>query len=227
MYLTSSTALAFILITITTIFIFYRASRKNSKTLYVIFVYLFIQGILAYFGFYNTEPINPLKIPLVVAPSFILMFYILFSGSGKKFVQSLDLKVLTLLHTIRIPVEFVLFLLFVQGEIPEIMTFEGRNLDILAGITAPFIYYLTFIKNRIGPKGLLAWNVISLALLVNIVIHALLSLEIPIQQFGLQQPNRAILKFPYIWLPVIVVPIVFFSHCAAIRRLSEKNKKTS
>ena len=217
--------IAFIPITITTVFLFYLASHKNKKTLYAILPYLIVQGLLAYFSFYNTQPLNPLKIPLVVAPSFILLFYVLFSQAGKEYTQSLNLKTLTLLHTIRIPVELVLFLLFTHNAIPEVMTFEGRNFDILAGISAPIIYYLAFVKNKIGPKGLLVWNILSLGLLINIIVHALLSIEIPMQQFGFAQPNRAILYFPFIWLPVVVVPIVFFSHCVAIQRLLKGNKQ--
>ncbi len=216
---TTLTAFAFVIITITTALLFYLASHKNKKALTVIMIYMLAQGLLSYFGFYNTHPVNPLKIPVVIAPSFVLLFYILLSSRGKKFIETLNLKTLTLLHTIRIPVELVLFLLYTQKAIPEIMTFAGRNFDILAGITAPMVYYLAFVKNKIGPKALLVWNVISLGLLINIIIHAVLSMELPIQQFGFDQPNKAILTFPYNWLATIVVPIVFFSHCATIQRL--------
>lgn len=223
----NSTSLAFILITCTTVLLFYLASHKNSKALGLIFLYLLTQGLLAYFSFYSVQPLNPIKVPMVVVPSFILVFYLLFSTKGRTFTQSLNLKTLTLLHTIRVPVELILFLLCTQKLIPEIMTFEGRNFDIVAGLTAPVIYYLAFIKNKIGPKGLLAWNMICLGLLINIIIHAVLSTEIPFQQFGLDQPNRAILQFPYIWLPTVVVPIVFFSHCVAIKRLLKMKPKDS
>jgi hypothetical protein len=38
----------------------------------------------------------------------------------------------------------------------------------------------------------------------------------PAQQLNFDQPNRAVLYFPYVWLPAIVVPIVLFSHLAAL-----------
>jgi len=216
---TTLTAIAFAIITFTTIFLFYLASHKNKKATILILLILATQGMIAFFDFYNVQPLSMVKVPMLMAPSFIILFSVLFSASGKRFINSLNLKTLTLLHTIRIPVELVLFLLFTQKAIPEVMTFEGRNFDILAGITAPIIYYLAFVKNKIGPKGLLLWNILSLGLLINIILHALLSLELPFQQFGLEQPNRAILYFPYVWLPTILVPIVFFSHCATIQRL--------
>jgi len=100
------------------------------------------------------------------------------------------------------------------------MTFSGRNFDILAGITAPFVYYFVFFKKSISKKGLLIWNIICLLLLLNIVVNAILSTPIPIQQFAFDQPNLAILHFPMVWLPTFVVPAVLFSHIVAIYRLT-------
>ena len=102
------------------------------------------------------------------------------------------------------------------------MTFEGRNFDILAGITAPIIVWMAFRKNQINRPLLITWNLVSLLLLLNIVITAILSIATPIQQFGFEQPNRAVLYFPYIWLPAIIFPIVLFTHLASIFQLSRK-----
>jgi hypothetical protein len=137
---------------------------------------------------------------------------------GRKWTKSLDFKTLTLVHVVRIPVELVLYWLFLHKAVPELMTFSGRNFDILAGITAPFVYYFGFLKNMIHRKGILLWNIICLLLLLNIVVNAILSAPTPFQQFAFGQPNIAILHFPYIWLPTVVVPIVLFSHLVAIRK---------
>lgn len=40
-----------------------------------------------------------------------------------------------------------------------------------------------------------------------------------VQQFAFDQPNVAILHFPFIALPGCLVPLVALSHLAAIRRL--------
>jgi hypothetical protein len=99
------------------------------------------------------------------------------------------------------------------------MTFEGRNFDILSGITAPVIYYFVFIKKNMSRKALLLWNFICLGLLFNIVINAILSVPAPFQQFAFEQPAIAIQYFPFIWLPSVIVPLVLLSHLAAIRQL--------
>lgn len=105
------------------------------------------------------------------------------------------------------------------------MTFEGRNFDILSGISAPFIYYFGFIKYKLSNKILLAWNILCLGLLINIVTNAVLSLPYPFQQFAFSQPNIAILYFPFIWLPAVIVPIVLLSHLASIRVLILQQRK--
>jgi len=44
------------------------------------------------------------------------------------------------------------------------------------------------------------------------------------QLFAFDQPNIAILYFPFVWLPSFIVMTVLFSHLISIRRLV-KNKK--
>jgi hypothetical protein len=131
----------------------------------------------------------------------------------------MDIKTLTLLHTVRIPVELVLYWLYVQKDVPQLMTFEGRNFDILSGITAPVVYYLGFVKPRIGRKWLIVWNVACLLLLINIVAHAVLAAPTPLQQIALDQPNVAIAYFPFVLLPSFIVPMVLLAHVASLRQL--------
>ena len=99
------------------------------------------------------------------------------------------------------------------------MTFEGRNFDILSGISAPIIYYFAFAKGNTNKALLVTWNIACILLLVNIVAIAILSTPYPFQKFGFDQPNVAIFYLPYIWLPAVVVPIVLFAHVASLRQL--------
>ena len=99
------------------------------------------------------------------------------------------------------------------------MTFEGRNFDIVSGITAPIIFYFFFVKKSWRVSLLLAWNFICLGLLLNIVVNAALSAPFAFQQFAFDQPNIAVLHFPFVWLPSFIVVIVLLSHLAAIRKL--------
>jgi hypothetical protein len=104
------------------------------------------------------------------------------------------------------------------------MTFEGRNFDILSGLTAPIIFWLVFRQGKINRLLLLVWNFLALGLLINIVVNAFLSFPFAFQQFAFDQPNRAVLYFPFVWLPTVVVPLVLFCHLASIWQLLSNGK---
>jgi hypothetical protein len=99
------------------------------------------------------------------------------------------------------------------------MTFEGGNLDILSGLSAPFIFYFGYVRPVISRKWLLAWNIACLLLLVNIVSRAVLSAPFVFQRFGFGQPNVALFYFPFSWLPGFVVPAVLLAQLMNLRKL--------
>jgi hypothetical protein len=212
----------FMIAVIFTFWFFYKAAR-NSKVLAVVMLsWLIIQGAVAMSEFYLTTNTVPPRFALAVGPAIVAILILFLIPSGRRWIRNLDLKYLTWVHSVRIPVELVLYWLFLSALVPEIMTFSGRNFDILAGLTAPLMIYFTFTKNIIGRNGLLAWNIICLLLLGNIVFTAALSAPSVFQQFAFEQPNVAILIFPYVWLPSFIVPIVLLSHLAAITQLTKK-----
>lgn len=219
-------SIVFILTTFFTVgFIFY-ANRKNfSKTfpaktlLFLIPFWLLLQAALSSSGFYlKTDAMPPRIFLFAVLPTFLLII-LLFIFNSKFFVSNLSLKNLTLLSIVRVPVEIVLYWLFRNGQIPQVMTFEGKNFDILAGITAPIVAWLAFRNGKINRPLLVIWNICGLLLLFNIVSTAAFSIPSPVQQFGFEQPNRAVLYFPFVWLPAVVVPIVLFCHLAGLRQI--------
>jgi hypothetical protein len=200
-------------------------NKLPSKILlFVLPLWLCFQGVLASGGFYQeTATIPPRLILFGILPCLLLIVaFFFFFREG--FVARLPLPMLTLLHVVRIPVELVLYWLFLGGLIPQMMTFEGRNFDIASGILAPFVYLAAFRGGKISTWMLIGYNVLGLLLLANIVSIAALSLPSPVQQLNLDVPNRGVLLFPYVWLPAVIVPIVLFSHLAALWQLVTRRK---
>lgn len=130
---------------------------------------------------------------------------------------------LTYLHVVRVPVEMVLWWLFLNGAVPQLMTFEGKNMDVFSGLSAVFIAYFGYTQHKLNKTLLLAWNFICLALLINIVFMAVLSAPLAFQQFAFEQPNIGVFHFPFVFLPGFIVPIVLFSHLLCIRKLLFSN----
>ncbi len=212
-------SLIFGLTTVLTVWLFYKAANKSKGTLLIITGWLVLQSAIGLSGFYTVTDNIPPRFLLAILPPVLFIIGLFITSRGRKYIDSLEIKILTILQTIRIPVEIVLFWLFVHKTVPELMTFEGRNFDILSGLTAPVIYYLGFKKQAINKKLILAWNFICLGLLINIVANAVLSAPFPFQQFAFNQPDIAVLYFPFNWLPSCIVPIVFLSHLASIRQI--------
>jgi len=202
---------------------FYLASK--SRTFLIIAIgWTILQTILGLIGIYqDTESMPPRIMVFAFLPALMLIVTTFLISKGKTFIDRIDLKTLTYFHTIRIPVEIVLTLLYYQGLMSVLITFEGTNFDLFSGITAPIIAYFTFQTNTKNKKLLLSWNVLCLLLLLNVVITAIFSTPFPFQMFSFDQPNIAILYFPFHLLPTVIVPTVLFGHLVAIRQLI-KNK---
>ena len=214
----------FVSTTMLTVVMLYAAVRQVSvvgalRLLAVSVIWLAVLGLLAYNHFFQQLTAKPPRFLLTIGPPLLLLVVVLVSAKGRAWMHKLPLSVLTLTHTVRVPVELALYGLYVHQQIPQLMTFEGRNYDILAGLTAPIIAYFVFRRNQLSTRWLLIWNFLALGLVLNIVIQAVLAAPLPFQQLAFDQPNVGILKTPYVWLPGFIVPVVLFSHVVAIYRL--------
>ena len=207
---------------IAAIWLFFKATYYSNFFLILLSGWLIIQSVLSIEGFYNSTDTMTARFPLLLFPSLLFIIVLFITKRGKEFIDSLDLATLTIFHIIRIPVEIVLFWLFVNKSIPEAMTFHGRNPDIISGLSAPVVYYFGFVKRRLSKSVILVWNVICLLLLINVILNAILSLPSRFHQFGFEQPNIALGYFPFILLPACLVPLVILATIAAIRQLFHK-----
>ena len=219
-------SITFILTTFLTVgFLFYAVKQTVFETIpakifiFLLSFWIFFQAILSINGFHQNSAAFPPRLVLFGVFPALLLLIIYFIFFRQNFIEKLPLKILTILSVVRIPVEIVLLWLFQNQFVPQSMTFEGRNFDILSGITAPIVYFLAFRGGKINRPLLIVWNIFSIALLFNIVITAILALPAISPNLPTELQNRAVTFFPYIWLPTIVVPIVLFSHLASLWKL--------
>ncbi len=214
--------IVFGLTTMLAVYIFFRASNNSIATLLILLGWLLLQAFITLSGFYTFTKSTPPRFILLGLPALVTIILLFIVPKGRQYIDSLNPATLTVLHTVRVAVELVLFWLYINKTIPQLMTFEGRNFDIVSGLTAPLIFYFGYVKKQLSGTVILVWNVICIGLLVNIVVNAVLSAPFPFQQFGFEQPNIAVLYFPFTWLPCCVVPLVLFAHLATIRQLLKK-----
>lgn len=190
------------------------------KILSGILVWIALQGFLAIKGFYLVTDSIPPRFVFAVMPTFLFIFYIIFF-KWDSIKNKFDAERLTYFHIVRIPVEIAIFSWYTYALVPKLMTFEGVNFDIFSGITAFFIGFGYFRKQWISDKVYIFWNYICLALLVNIVVQAIGSAQTPLQFQAFDQPNVAVMLFPFIWLPSFIVPAVLFAHLFCLKQGSK------
>lgn len=211
--------LCFIGTVILTVVLLYRASGYNRTLVLIVTGWLVLQAALTLAGFYQVFSARPPRFGLLVLPPVVAIVILFTTLGGRRFLDSFNGKTLTLLHIVRMPVELILFGLYLHHSVPRLMTFDGGNLDVLSGLTAVFIWYFGYLNHKLSRGWLLAWNFAALALLFNIVLRAVLSLPLSFQQFGFDQPDTALVYFPYSLLPSFVVPAVLLAHLINIRKL--------
>jgi hypothetical protein len=233
--LPAALSIAFLLTTLVTLILFHRTvaaatdpamQRLAWPITIAAMVWLTLQGVVSMQGIYwkNPDALPPRIFLFGVLPALLFIAGTFATSAGRRFITTLPLSRLTWVHSVRIAVELLLWNLFLQGAVPQLMTFEGRNLDIIAGLTAPFVA-IGIVKHWFTSRMLLIWNLICLALLINIVTIAVLSVPSPLQKLAFDQPNRAVLIFPFSLLPAYIVPMVLFSHLVAITRLIQGSGK--
>ena len=160
-----------------------------------------------------------------VALLFPLPFVLLaaFSKKGTYLLQTIPLHWLIYMQSFRIAVELLLLLAFIGGRLPVQMTFEGRNFDIITGFLALPVGYLVATRRAYAKKLAIAFNIVGMILLLNILVIAVLSMPTPIRYFMNEPANTIVAQFPYILLPGILVPVAYGLHILSLRQLLKSN----
>jgi hypothetical protein len=99
------------------------------------------------------------------------------------------------------------------------LTFAGANVDIYIGASAPLIAWLST-RGRWGLKLALAWNVLGLLALSNVVTRAVLTTPGPMNLIHAEVPNVMFGTFPYMFIPGFFVPLAVLLHLLAIAAIS-------
>jgi len=107
-----------------------------------------------------------------------------------------------------------------RGIMPSQMTYTGRNFDIVTGATA--IVVAVLLRSGRGGRGLaLGWNLLGLALLLNVVIVAIVSTP----RFALFGPDRLnvwVAYPPFVWLPAALVLAALAGHLIVFRAIARQ-----
>jgi hypothetical protein len=148
------------------------------------------------------------------------------SALGGRLAAGIPLAVLVGWQGFRLPLEMLMHRAYQEGLMPVQMSYDGLNFDIVSGATALMVAGL--IAAGRAPRWLVRlWNLLGFALLLNIIGIALLSAPIPIRVFHNDPPNTWVTRFPFVWLPTVMVATALLGHLLLFRRLAMERRPAS
>ena len=198
----------------------YLSTRIAVRVLLGLCAWFLYAGLLGYLGILRDTSTRPpgiafLFVPIILFLGFFVIL-ILRSAAGARLALAVPLWIIVGVQCFRIGVELFLHQLWIGGFVPKMLTFEGANVDIYIGVSAPLISWLSRQK-RWGMKLALAWNVLGLLSLANVVIRAVLTAPGPFNLIHTEVPNRMMGMIPFIFIPGFFVPLAVSLHVLAIR----------
>lgn len=218
-------ALVAILYSVLVIGVLYARNRAGDPSQFPVYImrfcvggFLLVTGLLALQGSFADMSAFPPRVAIAALVGFFGSVAFALSSRVGEWLRFLSQSWIVALQSFRFFVEMILFYLAKTPLMPAVMTFEGRNFDILIGATAPLIaYYVN--KNKNAPSRtsalLYGWNTLGLLLLTQVVVTALLVRPIAVGQF------------PYVWLPAFLVPYAFLLHFLSLRKIKQQNEPTN
>lgn len=115
--------------------------------------------------------------------------------------------------------------MYERGVMPGQMSYTGGNFDIVTGITAVAVAWLVYTR-RAGRGIVLAWNIVGLMLLLNVVALGILSTP-GFRFFGDDRLNVFITYAPFVWLPAVMVVAALAGHLIVFRAVTGHNRTSS
>jgi hypothetical protein len=150
----------------------------------------------------------------------VLSVILAFGGVGTRIAQYIPLWALVAIQSFRLPLELAMHALVARGIMPNQMSYSGRNFDIVTGATAIVVAIL--VKQGFGGRRLvMAWNVLGLALLVNVVSVAIASMPL-LRLFGDDHVVTFVTYTPFVWLPAVMVLAALAGHLVIFRALRRR-----
>jgi fumarate reductase subunit D len=196
-----------------------RRQKKFSIALIGIVAWVAIMGVLAANGFFENFTSLPPRLILVPVLGFFVVLMITFSKGFTNLLRTTPPHWLIYFQSFRILVELLLWVAFTRGLLPEQMTFDGYNFDIISGVLALPVGWLLQQRKSYARVIGIVYNFIGLLLLFNIITIAVLSMPTPFRQFMNEPANVIVSTFPFVYLPGVLVVLAFTFHVFSLRQL--------
>src|SRR5262249_34846762 len=137
-------------------------------------IWLAYVGLFSSLGYMRDPSLRPPGIVWVVGPVVLFIAVLVFSNIGARVAAAIPLWLILGLESFRIGVELLVHRLWEDGLVPKLITYEGGNVDMLVGLSAPIIAWIAT-TGRLGLKFAMGWNALGLLALANVAARSALS----------------------------------------------------
>jgi uncharacterized membrane protein len=202
--------------------------RRNKiffGTIMFIIIWIGLLTVLSYKDFFADFSKLPPRPALAMMIPLPFVVAIAFSKKGTQLLQSVPPHWLVYIQSFRIGVELLLLFAFMAGRLPVQMTFEGRNFDVITGVLALPVGYLLAQKKSYATKLAIAFNIVGILLLLNVLLIAVLSMPTSFRYFMNEPSTTLVTQFPFILLPGVLVPVAYMLHIFSLRQLFTKQDR--
>ena len=209
---------AFILIAVLLVGVRFLPRRAHLALVFGALAWLTYVGVLSYFGIVRNSALKPPGAAYILLPAAAMILVLARSSAGLRIALAFPVALVIGMQAFRIGVELLLHRLYVDGLVPRLMTYEGGNVDIAIGLTAPFIAWLAT-RGRAGQRWALAWNFAGLVALANVAVRAIGTAPGALNFIHAEVPNLAVGMFPFTYVAGCFAPLAVVGHVLAIRSL--------
>lgn len=198
--------------------IFGNATAKHSPMLTFIAGWFALIFSLAATGIFERPPGTPPLPTIIAVATPIIGFFLLYTTQERfrRYVLSLDLRVLTIVHAWR-TVGFAFVLLHMRDALPGLFAWPAGLGDIAVAITAPVILFALLKSPGFAASNrFIWWHVLGLVDFVAAVGTGVLSSGAFATLYQPAVTTSPVAEMPLVLIPAFFVPFLAITHFAAI-----------
>lgn len=193
--------------------------QKKIRSLVLMLIGWFIYlGILSKTEFLYDTSLPPRFVIFLFIPLTLICVRFYLKKKDSEILANIPMHWLIAFQTFRIAVEVILLFTFLKGIIPISATFEGYNFDILWGIMAPIVTYLTY-KN-LNKTILKIWNIAGMLMVLFVAFIIGSSNYFPeIWGSSTSLVSVEFFTLPYLLIAGFLAPAAIFIHVVTLTKL--------
>jgi len=213
------TYLAFVVVAVIGMSAAYLSRPMTFAVITGLAIWLVYVGLFSSLGYMRDPSLRPPGILWVVGPVVLFVVFVVRSNIAARVAAAIPLWLILGFGSFRIGVELLVHRLWEDGLVPKLLTYEGGNVDMIIGLSAPIIAWIAT-RGRPGLRLAMGWNVLGLLSLANVTASAVLTG--PIKLISAEVPTVAMGFFPYAFIPGFFVPLAVTLHVLAIRAIAAR-----